>query len=300
MSTSTAEFQGLAISGIIDALGSVAKGGRPSLSFEFFPPKDDEAQASLHAAFARLLELNPDFVSVTYGAGGSNQERSFGVVEHMAAQVATIGHLTCVGATRQSATDAIARLTGLGVAGILALRGDAPLNNPDALHQGEFQQAVELVELVKTQTSVEIGVAAFPEGHPESANLDQDTKVLKLKQDAGASFAITQLFFFAEDYFAMIDSARAAGVTMPIVPGVMPISNTRQVLRMAELSGSKVPADLVERLEAATDEEAKAIGMEFTIELARQLLVGGAPGLHVYCLNQSKAATELVRAVGLA
>lgn len=149
-------------------------------------------------------------------------------------------------------------------------------------------------------SEVEIGVAAFPEGHPESANFEQDIAVLKMKQDAGASFAITQMFFFAEDYFHLVSQARAAGVTLPILPGVMPITKVRQVLRMAELSAAKVPADLVSALETADDSEAKSIGIKFTTALSEALLSGGAPGLHIFCLNQSDSAFELVQTLGLA
>lgn len=277
-----------------------ASSKRPSLSFEFFPPKDDDSEILLEASFSRLLELKPSFVSVTYGAGGSNQERSFGAVEKMAPRIPTIGHLTCVGATQSSALEAIDRLKGFGVAGILALRGDVPASNPELASKSDFQQALELVQLVREHTQLEIGVAAFPEGHPESLNSEQDIRVLKLKQDAGASFAITQLFFFADDYFEMVKNASMAGVTMPILPGVMPISNVKQVLRMAQMSGAKVPTNLVDKLENASDEQARAIGMEYTVQFSRELLDRGAPGLHVFTLNQSKATSELVRAVGLA
>ncbi len=291
---------GKSISTISNLLHRHLNGGRPTLSFEFFPPKDDLAEASLYGAFAKLLELSPDFVSVTYGAGGSNPERSIAVVEHMASQVATIGHLTCVGATVAGTQQIIDRFEQAGVEAILALRGDSPRDNPDALSQGEFKTALDLVKQANQNAHIEIGVAAFPEGHPESKDFAQDIRVLKLKQDAGATFAVTQLFFDVADFLRLIDLANEAGVTMPILPGLMPISNAKQVIRMAGLSGAKMPTLLLAALEDASDEEeAKSIGMAFTIQLGCDLLAAGAAGLHIFCLNQSAAATEVAKGVGL-
>ncbi len=254
----------------------------------------------LKDTFAKLLTLSPDFVSVTYGAGGSNPERSISVVEHMASQVATIGHLTCVGATVAKTLEIIERFEAAGVEAILALRGDAPKENPDALAQGEFKQALELVALASDRSRIEVGVAAFPEGHPESKDFTQDIKVLKLKQDAGATFAVTQLFYETADYVRMVSLAREAGVTMQILPGIMPISNAKQALRMAALSGAKVPEALLQSLEAAQDEnQARAIGMKYTVALGKELLAAGAPGLHIFCLNQVAAAQEIAIGVGL-
>jgi methylenetetrahydrofolate reductase (NADPH) len=285
----------------INAITELAREqGRPTLSFEFFPPKDDQATDSLYASVDRLAQLAPDFISVTYGAGGSNRERSLAVVERLAAEVPTIGHLTCVGASREGTLDIIHRYEDAGVAAILALRGDAPKDNPNALAEGELKTALELVELAKAATGLEVGVAAFPEGHPESANLAHDIRVLKLKADAGADFAMTQLFFSAQMYVDLVESARAVGVTMPIVPGLMPISNAKQVLRMAELSGAKVPTELVAKLESADEATSRALGMEFTAQLGLELLAAGAPGLHIFTLNQSAAATEIAVATGLA
>ena len=270
----------------------------PTLSFEFFPPKDSSGEESLWRSFDALLGLSPDFVSVTYGAGGSNRERSIAVLQQMAQRIPTIGHLTCVGATRESTHKTINAFEDAGVAAILAIRGDAPKENPDALSQGELKTALELVESVLTHSDLEVGVAAFPELHPESKDLGQDVAVLKLKQDAGAKYAFTQLFFHVDAYVELVEAARAAGVTLPIVPGVMPISNVKGVLRMAELSGASIPAQLLADLEAAQDEEsAKDIGMAFTVEFSKQLLAAGAPGLHIFSLNHHRAAEELARAV---
>lgn len=186
------------------------------------------------------------------------------------------------------------------MAAILALRGDAPKDNPNALAEGELKTALELVELAKASTGIEVGVAAFPEGHPESENLDHDIRVLKLKNDAGADFAVTQLFFSTDMYVTLVESAKEAGITIPIVPGLMPISNAKQVLRMAELSGARVPDRLVSALQDADEATARAIGMDFTAQLGHDLLAAGAPGLHIFSLNQSAAATEIAKATGLA
>jgi len=218
------------------------------------------------------------------------------VLSKMATRIPTIGHLTCVGATFASTRSTIQAFEKSGVAAILAIRGDAPKDNPDALSQGELKTALELVEQVHEHSDMEVGVAAFPELHPESPSLEHDVQVLKLKQEAGAKYAFTQLFFHVDAYTELVEAARSAGVTIPIIPGVMPIGNVKGVLRMAELSGASVPPELLVRLEAATDDEnAKDIGMAFSIEFAKALLAAGAPGLHIFSLNHHRAAQELAR-----
>ena len=285
---------------VSDVLASRKVTSEPTLSFEFFPPKDDEGTEKLWATFDRLLEAAPDFVSVTYGAGGSNREKSFAILERMAPKVLTIGHLTAVGATKDSTREIIGRYAEAGVRSILALRGDSPKDDPDALAKGDLKTALELVELARNEFDLETGVAAFPEKHPESASLEHDAAVLRLTQDAGATFAMTQLFFTIEAYEALLAANAAAGVTMPILPGLMPIANARNVIRMAQLSGAAIPDELLARLEAAeTDADARAIGMEYSIQLGRDLLAAGAPGLHVFSLNHHAAALELSRGVGL-
>lgn len=272
----------------------------PSLSFEFFPPKDDAGLDRLWAAFDRLLAVNPDFVSVTYGAGGSNREKSFAIVERMAPQVLTIGHLTAVGATKDSTREIIERYRSAGVTSILALRGDSPKDQPDALERGELKTALELVKLARQEFDCEVGVAAFPEVHPESPSLEHDANVLRLKQDAGATFAMTQLFFTVEAYQRLVQTNQRHGVELPIIPGLMPIANAKNVIRMAELSGASIPQPLLAKLESATtDDEARRIGMDYSIQLGLDLLAAGAPGLHIFSLNHEAAALELSRGVGL-
>ena len=271
-----------------------------TLSFEFFPPKDEDAAASLWRNYSKLLEVSPDFVSVTYGAGGSNRETSLGVVDRMAKDVLTIGHLTCVGSTKVGSREIIKHFEQAGVGSILALRGDSPRDQPDALEKGELKTAIELVELVRAESSLEVGVAAFPEKHPESPSLQHDAEVLTLKQNAGASYAMTQLFFTVEAYLELKQKASLAGTSLPIIPGVMPISNAAKVLRMAEMSGAAVPSDLLARLQNADEHEARIIGMDYSVQLANDLLAAGAPGLHIFTLNFAKAAIEVAKGCGLA
>lgn len=285
---------------VISALESRKHLGQASLSFEFFPPRDEEAEVTLWRSFDKLLEISPDFVSVTYGAGGSNRETSLAVVDRMAKDILTIGHLTCVGSSMNSSREIIKHFEQAGVRSILALRGDSPRNDPDALAKGELKTALDLVELVKQHSSLEVGVAAFPEKHPESPTFEHDAKVLKLKQDAGASFAMTQLFFTVEAYQELVETSESHGANLPIVPGIMPISNAAKVIRMAEMSGAAVPEPLLAELQNASDEQARIIGMDYTIQLANDLLAVGAPGLHIFTQNFSKAAIEVAKSVGLA
>lgn len=272
----------------------------PSLSFEFYPPKDETAEVTLWSTVDKLLEVGPKFTSVTYGAMGSNQDTSLNVVRRLAPLVPTIAHLTCIGSKREAISSLLGKYSEAGVQGLLALRGDKP-KGLDDLPESDFSTALELVDLAVKETDFAIGVAAFPEKHPESPSLDHDIKILKLKQESGAQFAMTQLFFEPEAYWRLIEQARSAGVTMPIIPGVMPISNVRQVLRMAQMSGASVPESLSANLEGASSEDAaREIGMEFSVDLGQQLLKAGAPGIHIFTLNQHAAALELARGVGLA
>lgn len=287
-----------ALTGVYSVLQARAALGQKSLSFEFFPPKEG-GEESMWQTFEKVLEVGADFISVTYGAGGSNQETSFQVLDRMAPQILTVGHLTCVGASRASVKHTISRFEAAGVRSILALRGDAPKADPDALAKGQLKTALELVELVHGETSLEVGVAAFPEGHPESPSLAHDAQVLWKKQAAGASYAMTQLFFGVHHYTNQVAAATEVGVNIPIVPGLMPVSNAKQLLRMAAMSGAAVPTDLAHQLETSDEATARRIGMDYTIQLGRDLLAAGAPGLHIFTLNKSEAAMELAAGVGL-
>jgi methylenetetrahydrofolate reductase (NADPH) len=294
------DLNSLSFANISEISAARRHAAEPTLSFEFFPPKDEVGEANLWNAFEKLLEVSPDYVSVTYGAGGSNRERSLAVVERMSKQVLTIGHLTCVGATKSSTLEIVKFFEQVGVGAILALRGDSPKDDPDALSKGELKTALELVDLVREATDLEVGVAAFPEVHPESPNMEHDSKVLALKQASGAKFAVTQLFFSVQAYTDLVASAQAAGASLPIVPGVMPISNAKQIVRMAELSGAAIPDELLAKFDQADDEDqAREIGMAYSTQLAKDLVAAGAPGIHIFTLNHHAAALELARGAGL-
>jgi methylenetetrahydrofolate reductase (NADPH) len=295
----THELPSGSVNNVTQTLSARAAIGQPTLSFEFFPPKDAVGESNLWAAFDKLSEVKPDFVSVTYGAGGSNRDTSLAIVDRMAKDVMTIGHLTCVGSSRLGTSEIIKHFEDAGVAALLALRGDSPKDDPDALEKCELTTALELVELAHEVTKLEVGVAAFPEVHPESPHLNHDAMVLALKQKAGATFAMTQLFFTVEAYTDLIDASRKAGAALPIVPGVMPIANAKQVIRMAAMSGAHIPPKLMQQLEDADEATARQIGMDYVTQLSLDLIDAGAPGLHIFSLNQSGAALELARGVGL-
>ena len=275
-----------------------AAGGR-SFSFEFFPPKDEQGTAQLWRALRELEPLHPTFVSVTYGAGGTTRDRTVGITHRIARETTMVpmAHLTCVGHTREELRSVIGAYADAGIRNILVLRGDPPggPGTPWTATPDGLTYATELVELVRSLGSFSVGVAAFPEGHREAACLEDDVRVLRAKQDAGAEFAITDMFFRASDYFGLLDRAATAGVDIPILPGIMPITNLGQVRRMAELSGREVPAEVVARVarHEGDPEAVRAAGIEVASELCETLLAGDAPGLHFYTLNRSKATREI-------
>ena len=276
-----------------------------SFSFELFPPKTDEGERALWQTVRDLEVLQPTFVSVTYGAGGSTQDRTVRITGQIAREtnIRPVAHLTCVGASRDHLKQVIQEYRSHGVHTILALRGDPPTgpDTPWEPHPGGLTHAVELVELIKETGDFRVGVAAFPEGHPESPDLDFDAKILARKQQAGAEFAITQLFFQVEDYERMLERAAVHGCTMPIIPGIMPVTNVAQIERFAALSGAAFPRDLADRFaKVAEDPEAvTALGVEVATEMCARLLEIGAPGLHFYTLNRSRSTMEVYRALGL-
>jgi methylenetetrahydrofolate reductase (NADPH) len=280
-------------------------GRSPAISFELFPPKTDAGEAGLWETVHSLGPLAPDFVSVTYGAGGSTQHRTLRIAGEIAERtsIPVVGHLTCVGATRDELIDVIREYGRLGVSGILALRGDPPegMGAPWHQHPGGLNHADELVSLIRDVGDFAVGVAAFPEVHPESASVDEDARVLAVKQDAGASFAVTQLFFRASDYFRLVERAAEHGCTMPIIPGIMPVTNVAQIERFAQISGAEFPVSLAARFhEVADDPQAvHDLGVEIAARLCQELLDGGAPGLHFYTLNRSTSTVEIHSALGL-
>jgi methylenetetrahydrofolate reductase (NADPH) len=273
--------------------------GERSFSFEFFPPKDDEGVEQLWRALRELEPLQPTFVSVTYGAGGSTRDRTVGITQRIARETTMVpmAHLTCVGHTRDEVRSVVGAYAAAGVRNVLALRGDPPdgPGTPWTPTPGGLSYASELVALVRSLGSFSVGVAAFPEGHREAASLEQDVQILLGKQHAGAEFAITEMFFRTADYFSLLDRARAAGVGIPILPGIMPITSLRQIRRMAELSGREVPPEVVDRVSRheGDPDALREEGIQIASELCHTLLEGGAPGLHFYTLNRSTATRQV-------
>jgi methylenetetrahydrofolate reductase (NADPH) len=271
-----------------------------TFSFEFFPPKTDAAQLSLGRTIAELEVLNPAFVSVTYGAGGSTRERTRDLVVWMRKEtnISPMAHLTCVGHTRADIDAILDTYQSAGVENILALGGDPP-TDPADVRPSDYAYALDLVEHLRDRGAFSIGVAAHPEGHPRSASRADDRRFLaeKLRR---ADFAITQFFFEAEHYVRMVEELAALGVTKPVIPGIMPVTNRGQVQRMAELSGAVFPAWLAQRLDGVDDpEEVRRIGVDAATELCAELLAAGAPGLHFYTLNRSTATREIYANLGL-
>ncbi|SFC05233.1 5,10-methylenetetrahydrofolate reductase (NAD(P)) [Nocardioides terrae] len=280
-------------------IGRLIREGGRSFSFEFYPPKDEAGEEQLWAAIEALGPYRPTFVSVTYGAGGSTRDKTVRITARIARDTAMIpmAHLTCVGHTVAEIEAILDDYEAAGVRNIMALRGD-PSDGPRAAWtptDGGFSYASELVELVRGRGTFDIGVAAFPEGHPSSASLEADADVLVAKARAGAAFAVTQMFFRAEDYFDLVDRVRARGVDMPILPGIMPILNLGAIRRQGELIGTSVPQEIADRIQARADDPAavRAEGIALAAELCETLLAGGAPGLHFYTLNRSKATLEI-------
>jgi methylenetetrahydrofolate reductase (NADPH) len=286
-------------------VGRLARGER-SFSFEFFPPKNDAGEQVLWRAIRRLEPLAPTFVSVTYGAGGSTRDRTTRVTAQIATEttLTPVAHLTCVGASRSELRHVVGGYADAGVHTVMALRGDPPAGpgTPWTAHPEGLDHAIDLVRLVREVSRFGVGVAAFPDGHPESPSLEHDAKVLAAKADAGADFAVTQFFFEPAAYFSLRDRLQALGCHIPVIPGILPVTNLNQLQRFAQLSGTPVPQPLVDRLEAVRDDPVavRRVGVEVATDLCQALLDGGAPGLHFYTLNHCTATLEVFHGLGIA
>jgi methylenetetrahydrofolate reductase (NADPH) len=284
-------------------IGELYGRGRPVFSFEFFPPKSDAAVDELLVTAADLKRaVAPDFISVTYGAGGSTRTRTLDCVTRIQAElgITTMAHLACLGHTCEEIAEILSRLKASGIENVLALRGDRP-KDPAVLSHGDghFAHATDLISFLRGHSDADIGAACYPETHPEALNPDDDLRWAGEKVARGARFLITQLFFDNEDYLAFVKRARAAGITAPIVPGIMPITNVAQIERITKMCGSRIPQELRERLDRYREDPAvvMAAGIEHAIMQCRALLEAGAPGLHFYTLNKSHATRGILAAL---
>ena len=270
------------------------------LSIEFFPPQTAEGMEKLRTTVSRLATLKPEFFSVTYGAGGSTRDRTLAtVMEIAAAGHSAAPHLSCVGSTHDGVREMLATFSERGIRRIVALRGDLPSGMADA---GEFRYANELVEFIRTETGdrFHIEVAAYPEWHPQAKNPREDLLNFKRKVDAGASSAITQYFYNADAYEHFVDQASALGVTVPIVPGIMPIGSFSKLARFSDACGAEIPRWMRRKFEGFGDDadSIRAFGLDVVTELCQHLIARGAPGLHFYSMNQAGLTLEICRRLG--
>ena len=271
------------------------------LSFEFFPPKTPEGAERLRGVRQELYALKPEFCSVTYGAGGSTQEGTFNTVREILAEgVSAASHFSCIGATKASVRQQLGELKAMGVKRLVALRGDLPSGYGLG---GEFQYASDLVAFIRAETGQDfhLEVAAYPEVHPQAKSPDADLQAFVAKVRAGADSAITQYFFNSDAYFRFVDDAHRLGADIPVVPGIMPITSSAQLMRFSDACGAEIPRWIRLRLQAFGDDIAsiKAFGLDVVTDLCDQLRNAGVPGLHFYTMNQSAATQEIVRRLQL-
>jgi methylenetetrahydrofolate reductase (NADPH) len=278
--------------------------GRPTFSFEFFPPKTEEAARQLELTIAQLQELKPSFVSVTYGAGGSTRDRTIEIVSRVKreAGIEAMAHLTCVGSTRDDLAAVLGRIDEAGIENVLALRGDPPKGQTEfKAIEGGFRFASELVHFIRDRhnSALCLGGACYPEKHPECGNPAVDLMNLKRKVDEGLDFVITQLFFNNRHYFEFVERARRAGIKVPIVAGIMPITNASQIERFMVGCGATIPFELAEELDRRRDDPnaVMELGIAHATAQCIDLLKQGAPGIHFYTLNRSTATREIYAAL---
>ncbi len=271
---------------------------QPVISFEFFPPKDDAGADTLFQTIETLKQLTPSFVSVTYGAGGSTRRKTLDITERIKREIGieAMAHLTCVGHSRGEILELLDELETAGIENIMALRGDPPKGETNFVpHPDGFRFASELVQFIRSKKSFCLGVAGYPEVHPEAISKEDDLANLKRKVETGGQFIVTQLFFDSKDYFDLVQRADSAGIHVPIVPGIMPISNVAQIKRFTQMCGAKLPGDLLSKLEAVEgdNEAVTQVGIQHATNQCEMLLRGGAPGIHFYTLNKSLATRTI-------
>lgn len=271
------------------------------VSIEFFPPKTPEGVEKLRTVRHQLYALKPEFCSVTFGAGGSTQEGTFSTVSDILSEgVSAASHFSCIGATRAGVREQLATLKAMGVKRLVALRGDLPSGYGTG---GEFHYASDLVAFIRAEMpdDFHIEVAAYPEIHPQAKSAESDLKAFAAKVQAGANSAITQYFYNSDAYFRFVEDADALGVQIPVVPGIMPIASSSQLMRFSDACGAEIPRWIRLRLQGFGDDTAsiKAFGLDVVTDLCEQLRAGGAPGLHFYSMNQSPATLEICQRLGL-
>ncbi len=282
----------------------IATKGEPTFSFEFFPPKTEDGERNLRATLEDLRAFHPDWVSVTYGAGGSTRHRTVEVTKWLkeGLGIEAMAHLSCVGATREELCTILDGILAAGIDNVLALRGDPPKGETEwKAHPGGLQYSTELAELICERYPFSVGAACFPEVHPEAPNLTDDLRFLKQKVESGASFLITQLFFDNELYFRFVAEARSVGIEVPIIPGIMPITDAKQIKTITGMCGASIPAGLLEQLELHHEDPDAVLqlGVAYATLQCAELVARGAPGIHFYTLNRSPATRAILSALKL-
>ena len=282
--------------------------GEIRVSFEVYPPRDQNSGESLESSILELAKLNPEFISVTFGAGGSSTKNSLAVLKFIleTTSASALAHLTCVGHSFLETKALVNEFMDEGITDFLALRGDPQAGMPSE-PKGELKSSSELVQLISqvhqdrgySRSDLKVAVATFPNGHPDSDSIAQDIQALLAKQSAGADYAITQLFFFAADYVAFVKLAREAGVSIPILPGIMPVTSMQRLNRVIELTGEKNPEALAKLLSVSSKEDAKQSGIDWAANLVTELVEAGAPGVHLYAFNQHESVTQVLQRSGI-
>jgi methylenetetrahydrofolate reductase (NADPH) len=273
---------------------------KKTFSFEFFPPKNYQSTLELGINIGQLLKLSPSFISVTYGAGGSTQELSFDLIDYIQNKIGltAMAHYTCVNANKEKVNKDLALLVSKGIENLMLIRGDLPPSGFDGLNR-EFQHASDLISIASSLDAFSIGAAGYPENHPESSNTEDDMKWMKYKIDQGADFIITQMFFDNDLYFDFVQKARKENITVRIIPGIMPITNYNQISKFSKMCGATIPQYIKDRLEPIKNDQKKIyrVGVEIAIEQCIDLLRRGAPGLHFYTLNKSRATVDIYSSI---